>query len=76
MFFCILNYLFRYVREDYPEIQEILDRNKSLGKYDPSSYESMASLCSDYNQAVEKYLDKKVIFSSSCPGFLPVLSSF
>lgn len=49
----------RYVREDFPEIQDFLDRNKSLGKYDPSSYESMASLCSDYNQAVEKYLDKK-----------------
>ena len=46
--------------QDHPEIDEILDKNGAIGKFDPSSFEAMESLCNSYNKAVEKSLDKKV----------------
>ena len=51
------------MKADFPDIEEILDKNKSLGKYDPTSFESMESLCNDYNWAVEKLLLYKVFYS-------------
>ena len=50
----------RWVCQDHPEIDEILDKNGAIGKFDPSSFEAMESLCNSYNKAVEKSLDKKV----------------
>ena len=56
-------FFYRFVKADFPDIEEILDKNKSLGKYDPTSFESMESLCNDYNWAVEKLLLYKVFHS-------------
>ena len=50
----------RWVCQDHPEIDEILDKNGAIGKFDPSSFEAMESICNSYNKAVEKSLDKKV----------------
>ena len=47
---------------DHPDIEEILDKTgaMSAGKYDPSSFDAMETLCVAYNKAVDKSLVNKV----------------
>ena len=46
----------RWVAQDHPEIDKILDENGAIGKYDPYSFEAMESMCIAYNKAVDKTL--------------------
>ena len=52
----------RWVCTDHPDIEETLDKNGALmaGKFNPTSFEAMDSLCTAYNKAVDKSLANKV----------------
>ena len=50
----------RWICADHPEVEETLDKNGAIGKYDPTSFEAMDSLCFAYNKAVEKCMVNKV----------------
>ena len=59
----------RFVKQDHPDINEILDKNGSMGLYDPSSFETMHAFCTAYNKAVEKHIASKKKPSTKLDGF-------
>ena len=59
----------RFVKQDHPDINEILDKNGSMGLYDPTSFESMNSFCNAYNKAVEKHIASKKKPAAKLEGF-------
>ena len=59
----------RFVKQDHPDINEILDKNGSMGLYDPSSFETMHAFCTAYNKAVEKHITSKKKPSTKLDGF-------
>jgi len=59
----------RFVKQDHPDINEILDKNGSMGLYDPSSFETMHSFCNAYNKAVEKHIASKKKPAAKLDGF-------
>ena len=53
--------LFRWVCEDCQEIKAAMDSSGTLAasRYNPTSFESMNSICSTYNRAVDRLVTKE-----------------